>query len=113
MSEIQYARGSVNVIEHGKNKESNLGYIASRVTDATKLINQLLASSTTYDWSTAAGSNLCVKMELPYCRVTENRYHDYLPVYQLEKAGESLNPVEPIYSDDFMDIVAEILRRWW
>lgn len=112
MGEYIWARGAVGTIEYGTAALSNLAYIATRQKDASELISQLLAASETYSWPTLAGNNICVKMDLKYCVVTENRYHDYLPVYRLAWTPGDGQPRE-VYSDDFMDIVAEIMKKWW
>ena len=112
MSDFNYTRGAGENVEYGKNKQSNTTYVATRSTDAAQLINALFLSAKTYDWPTLAGSNLCTKMDLDYCKVTENRYHDYLPTYRL--SWVSAGGVEKeLYADDFLDIVSEILHRWW
>lgn len=112
MSEFQYTRASGENIEYGTGIESPVKYVANHAIDAAKLIADLMASAVVYDWPTLAGSNRCTKMELSYCKVTENRYHDYLPRYCLSWKDSDGSPKE-LYSDDFMDIVHEIMRRWW
>ena len=107
---IRYARGSNETAKtYGSGQVSNAAYLVSRATDAAAVFAALMACAEEYDWPTAAGSNRCVKFDLGYCTVTENRWHDYLPTYQLVGRDTSR---EPIYSNDLCDIIAEILRIW-
>lgn len=112
MASFQHTRASGDNIKFGTGEESPVKYISNRPNDALLLMSELLASAKVYDWPTAAGRNLCTVMELQYCKVTENRYHDYLPRYCLTWRNVDGQQQE-LYSDDFMDIVHEILRRWW
>ncbi len=104
--------GSAGTMDYGTGQKSNVSYVADRRTDGVKLIKDMLDKSVVYDWRTAAGSNLCTKIDLGYCSVTENRYHDYLPVYCLKWVGGDGRNNE-LFSDDFVDVIAEIMRRWW
>lgn len=110
MANFKWVPGSVgDGVEYGSTKKTNALYVAERRQDVQVLINVLLSSAKTFNWPTSAGNNVCITYDLKYVVVTENHFHDYLPVYSVK--GDRMP--ETLYTNDFMDVLAYILRHWW